>query len=268
MNWRAVKAIARRDLQVVARNGAVLGPMIAVPVILLVVLSAVTFAASRSTAVPDAFSNFLQALPEGAVQGLQGTPGQRLAVLLATYVVPPLMVVIPLMAASVLATDAIAGERERCTIEGLMLSPVTEQEILVGKILGALVPAVTLGLLCHLTYAVVVDIMMWPSFGGLVLPTAAWLLTVLWFGPAFTVSALGLIVIVSARAKSVQGAYQVSGICVLPLIMLTIGQGTGVVVLVWWVALAAGALLWAAAYVLIRLGARAMSREQQLVTLG
>ncbi len=268
MNRPAVIAIARRDLLSVLRNPGVSGPMIAVPIVLVAVTSLITGLASRLDQAPESLRRFLEALPTGVLPGIEGTNGAALAALLATYIIPPLLVIVPLMAASVLATDSIAGERERGTLEGLLLTPASDREILVGKLLGALLPAAALGLLAHLAYAVVADLLLAPTLGRPVLPTLPWLVTVLWFGPAFTAAALGLVVIVSARARTVQAAYQVSGVCVLPLILVTIGQATGVLLLVWWVALLAGAVLWALAVVLVQLGARSLEREHQLVSLG
>ena len=264
MNWSLVSAIARRDLLAVRRNTGVLVPMIVAPLVMVSVLPLVAFGVSRLGADFAALDDVVRLLPAQAQASLPADPGGRLGVILVSYVLPPLLLIIPLMVVSVMATDAIAGERERNTFEGLLLAPVSDRELIAGKLLGALVPAITVGLAVAALYAVIVDALFWSVVGGPVLPNGPWLLTVLWLGPTFTAAALGLTVVVSAGAQSVQAASQVSGLAVLPLVLLTIGQLTGVVLVVWWVTLPLGAAMLALAFVFLRLGARRLGRERQL----
>jgi ABC-2 type transport system permease protein len=264
VNRDVITAIARRDLLTVRRNTGVFVPMIIVPVVLVLVLPSAAFAVSRVDEQLSAFDRILRLLPADVVDALPPDPGARLAVILATYVLPPLLLIIPLMVASVMATDSIAGERERDTFEGLLLAPVSDREIVAGKLLGALVPAFAVGLGSAALYACVVDALFWSVADGPILPTRTWLLTQLWMGPAFTTAALGLTVVISARAQSAQSASQVAGLAVLPLVLLTIGQLSGVVLVVWWVTLPLGAVLWLAAFVLVRLGARRLGSDRLL----
>ncbi|TRW44524.1 ABC transporter permease subunit [Georgenia yuyongxinii] len=267
MNRRAVAAIARRDLLLVRRSPGVLVPMIIVPAVLVLAMSVVTIVSYRlpQTSDIEKLRGMLDLLPSAA---LGAVPEEaRIPVIFATYLVPPLLVLVSLIVASVLATDAIAGERERGTIEGLLLAPVSDLDILFGKLLSSLLPALTIGLLAQLAYAVVADAVLWDAIGGPLLPTGPWLVTVLWFGPACTAAALGLNIVVSARAATVQSATQIAGVAVLPVLALTIGQAAGVVLLNTWLALGLGLALWLLAFVLVRAGARALRREKQVAAL-
>jgi len=262
VNWSVIVAIARRDLLAVRRNRGVFAPLIIVPVVLVTVFPVLAFLVSRAGEELRAFEWLLGLLPREVVTGLPPQPGAQLGLLLAAYIIPPVLLLIPVMVASVLATDSIAGERERDTLEGLLLAPATEREIIFGKLVGALAPALAVGLVCALVYAVAVDVLFWSIAGGPVLPSVTWLATVVWLGPAITSAALGLTLVISARAQSVQSASQLSGVAVLPLVLLTIGQLSGAVLIVWWVTLPLGAVLWLAAAVLLRLGARRLSSER------
>lgn len=264
MNWTAVRAIVAKDLLTVRRNTGVLVPMIVVPVVLVAVLPLAAFGISRVDEGLGEFRRLLDMVPQQVLEGLPEQPSARLAVILATFVVPPLLLIVPLMVASVLGTDSIAGERERNTLEGLLLAPVEDRDIFVGKLLGALVPALLIGVAVSAAYAVIVNGLFWSVAGGPVLPTPSWLLLVLWLGPAFTTLALAVTVVVSARAKSVQAASQISGLAVIPLVALTLGQLGGLVLLVWWVTLLLGAVLLVVAAGLLRTGAKALSRDRQV----
>ena len=50
---------------------------------------------------------------------------------------------------------------------------------------------------------------------------------VLWVGPAMAPISLGLTVLVSARVKTVQEAFQIAGIVVLPIVALVVSQAAG-----------------------------------------
>jgi ABC-type Na+ efflux pump permease subunit len=63
----------------------------------------------------------------------------------------------PIITASVLAADSFAGEKERKTAEALLLTPATNEELLVGKILASLIPAVLLTAIVFLIYAGIID---------------------------------------------------------------------------------------------------------------
>jgi ABC-2 type transport system permease protein len=268
MNWNAITAISARDLTLLRRNTGVLVPMIVVPIVLLVILIGATLFAARSGDLDLAVVQDLLVLLAGEQGSFAGADrGAQLAILLATYGAPPLLVIVPLVTSSVTATDSIAGERERGTIEGLLLAPISDRDLFVGKLIGALVPALLIGIVAQVCYLLAAGLILLPETGQMLAPTAPWLSIVLWFAPAFTTAALGLTVLVSARAKTVQSAFQISGIAVLPIVVLTVSQGTGLFVLRWWIALLVGAVMWAVAFVLIRTGARALSRERQIATL-
>jgi ABC-type Na+ efflux pump permease subunit len=253
----------RRDLLAASRNAGVMAPMIIVPLVFVIILPLAAFSVSQTGADLPRMDALMDILPEEIVAGLPSDEAARLAVILVQYVFPILLVVVPLLVASVIAADAIAGERERDTFEGLLLAPVRDREILTGKLLGAFVPALVIGIGASVVYAVIVNVLLGSEVDGLVLPTASWLLIVLWFGPAFTAAALGFTVWVSARSKSLQGASQISGVAVLPLVAMTIGQVGGLVLLEWRITIVMGIVLWLLAAGLVVLGSRVLARERQ-----
>ena len=68
------------------------------------------------------------------------------------YLLSPLLLVIPLMVSAVLAADAFAGEKERRTLEGLLLLPIADRDLFLAKVLSAYLPAlvITTGRLARL----------------------------------------------------------------------------------------------------------------------
>ena len=70
MNWRAIRAIVRKDLKVVSQNKGVLIPLIVVPMVIMVALPAV---AALAPLFEDELGSSLQELEPF----LQGMPARR-----------------------------------------------------------------------------------------------------------------------------------------------------------------------------------------------
>jgi hypothetical protein len=85
---------------------------------------------------------------------------------------------------------------------------------------------------------------------------------VLWVGPAVALAGLGATVLVSARVRTFQEAYQIGGVVVVPVVALVIAQATGVMVLDARLLVALGALLWALDAALLALALRGFRRER------
>jgi hypothetical protein len=73
---------------------------------------------------------------------------------------------------------------------------------------------------------------------------------------------MGVMVRVSARAKTAQEANQLGGAVILPLIFLAVGQSTGLLLVTLPIAIAIGAAVWAIALTLIVRGASRFTRDR------
>lgn len=267
-NARAILALARKDLSVTLRTPAVVLPLAIVPAIvyLALPLGLVAFARLAGPAVANELAElepFFAALPAALRSELATLePAARMVVLALGHLLAPLFLVVPLMVASVIAADAFAGEKERGTLEALLHAPVRERDLFAGKLLAAWLPAVTVGVVGAALYAAVVTVAAWPLVGRAFLPAAVWLPLVLWVGPAVALAGLGATVLVSARVRTFQEAYQIGGVVVIPVVALVIAQATGVMVVGARSLLALGALLWALDAGLLALALRGFTRER------
>ena len=264
MNWRAVRAVVRRDIRVAAGSKAVVVPAVAVTLLLLVVVPAMA-GLLPVIAAPSAYSDlepFIALLPDDALRSLPGSPGQRIAYLLVAFMLSPVVLLVPVLMASVLAADGIAGERERGTLEGLLLTPITDREIAVAKLLAAWLPALGLGVGGAGLYALVGNLTIGLQLGRLVLPTTEFAVMTLWVGPMFAAAALGAVSLVSARVATTQEAFQLGGLVVLPVVALLLSQVTGALFLSPWILLLVGLAAGAVAVGMVALGARGMARER------
>ncbi len=245
-------AIARKDVQAITANLQVWLPMLLLPLILgiavpLGLVLVFRFGAdSMSPSDAQAVLGWAEKLPSGAVAAaLAELPelSQRLIYVGVNYMLAPFFLLIPLMAASVISADSFAGEKERGTLETLLFAPVDMLSLFIGKVLAAFVPAMALSLATLLLCAAAVNAAAWPLFGRIIFPQVNWIPLVLLVIPAIALLAVLLNVFISARVATFQAAYQLGGMVVLPMLLLVVGQVTGVLVFSVPVVLGVGAVL-------------------------
>ncbi len=267
MNWRAIKAIIRKDLKVVFQNKGVSIPLVVVPIIILGVLPALAAFAPFLQDMPGTpfagLDTFVDKMPSGLQAELAGLDEtQTIVVLALVYLLAPMYLILPLMVASVIAADSFAGEKERKTLEALLYTPTTDNELLLAKLLAALLPATGIAWGGFILYGLVANLAAWPTMGRVFFPNGMWLALALWVAPAIAGLGLGTTVLISARAQSFQEAYQLGAIVVLPILLLVVGQAAGVMYFSTWLVLLLGLIFWVVDAALLWFGGRIFRRSE------
>ncbi len=273
MNWRAIAAVIRRDLKVVLRSKAVVVPLIVVPLIMQVLLPAgiglgITYFPESGEEELEDLQMMFDNMPGAIRAELDGLEvNQVFFFLMVTYLFAPMFLIVPLMVSSVIAADSFAGEKERKTLEALLHTPLSDQELVVGKLLSALLPALAVTVISFVLYTVVVNAVGWPLMGRIFFPNAMWYVLVFWVAPAASAMGLGATVLVSSKVKTFQEAYQMGGMVVIPIVALMFGQITGVLFLSVGVVFIVGALVWLIDAILIGLAVGTLRRSELIANL-
>lgn len=128
----------------------------------------------------------------------------------AYYMVPAILGIIVTLTMMILTAVAIVRERERGTLEQLMVTPIKSYEMMIGKI----APYIVMGYL-QITVALLVGVLVFgvPIRGSLV---QLYLLTLF-----FITASLGLGLMISNVAKNQMQAFQLSFFVMLPSILLS-----------------------------------------------
>lgn len=276
MNWRAIRAIAYKDLLVVSRSRNTMLTFILLPVLFLVVIpGGAILLASNPDLVSDFSSQssdmemFFANMPASITTELGAfeTENQRAIAVVALYFFAPLFLILPLMLSSMIAADSLAGEKDRKTLEALIYTPTTDAEIYTAKLLSAWIPALLITVVGFVIYGIVVNATAWPVIGRIFFPNLTWIALVLWLAPAAAGLGLSASVLVSSRVSTAQEAYQIGGLTVLPVVALVIGQLAGVVYLSVIFILIVGLFLWGIDLVLLWFGARIFRRGELMSRL-
>jgi ABC-2 type transport system permease protein len=237
MSRQAIWAIAKKDMRAITANVQVWLPMLIVPVILgvfiptLVVGLLAAFGLEGNKDMQE-MAALIGNMP-GMDQLLAGlsTMEQKVAYMLANYMLAPFFLMIPLMTSAVIAADSFAGEKERGTLETLLFAPVDLVSLFFGKILAAFIPSVGLSAATLVLAAVATNAAGWSICHGVFFPSVNWLPLMLLVIPMVSLLSILLNIFISARVATFQAAYQMGGVLVLPALLLLFGQAGGLVVL-------------------------------------
>ncbi|MFP4376191.1 MAG: ABC transporter permease subunit [Spirochaetales bacterium] len=269
MNLLRVKAIVRKDLAELRANKMAVLPMIIVPVILCMLLpGALTFVALRlGISVMNGSQLIEQILPFYAIPAAFDTTVRQVVYVFLNYMFLPFFMLIPVMVSSIVAANAVVGEKERKTLETLLYTPVTNREFVVAKTLSAFVPSIAVSIIGFAGYFAVVNGISLALEGLWLVQAPLWIPALLLVSPAISLLALSVTLLISMRAKSFMEAQQMSAVVVIPVLLLVIAQFTGIFVLSIWHVLGFAALLVIADFFLMtKIGPR-FEREAILKTL-
>ncbi len=141
-----------------------------------------------------------------------------------------MFMILPVAIPVTIAAYSIVGEKTTRSLEPLLATPITTVQLLTGKIVAAIVPAVLATWLAFGIFLVGAALMAPPAvFSAFFGPH--WLLAILVVAPLLTLLAACVAVIVSSRVSDPRVAEQLSSVVILPLILLVIGQAVGLILI-------------------------------------
>jgi ABC-2 type transport system permease protein len=267
VRFAIVKTIVQRDMLIVIRSKGVLLPMIILPVILMVLLPGLIgyfgpLLAEQFPSEMDDIDIFLDRMPANIAAELSPyNEIQTMVFVFINFMFAPFFLIMPVMVSSNIAASTFAGEKERKTLESLLYTPATDTELFLGKLLSAWIPAILVSLLSFILYGMTANLAAWRTMHQLFFPNLMWLILVVWVSPAAAGFGLVTMVVVSSKANTYQAASQIGGVVVLPIVLLILGQVSGVMYLSPLVVLLLGAGLFILDGLILRFAIRTFRRE-------
>ncbi|MCF2136477.1 MAG: ABC transporter permease subunit [Candidatus Thorarchaeota archaeon] len=128
-----------------------------------------------------------------------------------------LMSVVP---ASIIAANSFVGEKEQRTLEPLLLTPLTDQQIIVGKLLSAFIPCVILIYGGTLVTSIAISVIMLMAGRPLIMfPDLPGMFLIFVVGPIVVLGTVATMILISSRVSRVYEAYQTGSITALILLI-------------------------------------------------
>jgi ABC-2 type transport system permease protein len=172
-----------------------------------------------------------------------------------------LFLLVPLFIPTVIAAYSVIGEKTQHTLEPLLATPIRIWELLLAKSLAALIPALVISYIFGTIFAIGMGVITIspPVFQAIISP--GWLIIFLLCTPLMALIGVTTTVAISSRVNDPRTAQQLSGVVVIPLLLLFFAQLLGVLVLSPGVALIIAAVLAVIAALFIWIATRLFQRE-------
>lgn len=249
------KTLMHKDINDIMSSKQVFLPMIIVPLVIVVIIPfamiiGINFTSDYSSAL-EKIGPILKKLPEQYSSVY--TSSQLLIKISLDFMFPSYFLIIPIMCSGVMGASSFVGEREHKTMESILYTPLTMEQLLRSKILGVFVPSYVVTLLSFIAFGIIMNVCGFIYFKGFIFPDLKWIIIMFWVVPGVSLLSLTFTVLVSAKSKTFQEAQQVSGFLLIPVIMILIGQVSGLIFLNVPVMILCGMVLFALDYVLIKM---------------
>lgn len=149
-----------------------------------------------------------------------------------------LFLMIPLMIPITIASYSIVGEKRTRTLEPLLATPISTIELLAGKALAAIIPALLATFAAYLIFVVGTILLIGNPAVTAKLFSPLWLLAIFGVGPLLALAGVSLAVMVSSRVNDPRAAEQISSLIILPVLGLFVSQSIGLfqlneVIMIW-----------------------------------
>ena len=193
---KKVKTIIRKEWAEVFKNRMVVFSVIFMPLLFTALPLILLFATSESglgdlsTDMPAQFSRFCSPTL---------TAGECFQVYLASQFII-LFLMMPLMIPVNIAAYSIVGEKTTHSLEPLLATPITTAELLAGKNLAAVLPAVGATWAGFAVYCLGTIIITSPQVAAALLSTT-WFIAILLLGPLMAVLSVNFSIMVSSRVN-------------------------------------------------------------------
>jgi ABC-2 type transport system permease protein len=149
-----------------------------------------------------------------------------LVTLMSTMVLM-MFVLIPSAAPTVISSYSIIGEKKNRSLEPILATPISDLELLAGKIMASFIPTIVTTMAAYAIFVVLMQVLSVPLFGVNIAFTPILLLGVFLVAPLVCVLSIVANVFVSSKVNDVRAAQQLGSLVVLPLIFLFMIPLTG-----------------------------------------
>jgi ABC-2 type transport system permease protein len=227
-----IKTIVRKEWAEVFKNRMVIFTVAFLPLLMTVLPLGIIYG-TRSSGSTSAVNSTSSGLPTEMTQSMCPgglSSGDCMQVFLVSEFMM-LFMLIPVAIPVMIAAYSIVGEKTTRSLEPLLATPITTVELLIGKCLAAVIPAilatyVAFGIFALGSWIIVAN----PALLTALLD-ARWLIAIFLVGPLLAVMAVSFALMVSSRVNDPRVAEQVSMIVIVPVLAGFFGQVAGLFVL-------------------------------------
>ncbi len=225
MNTKKIKTIVRKEWAEVFKNRMVLFTVAFMPLIMTALPLIIIYSTGNNGA-----GNSLNSDVPSEMVGAMCTEGLTSAECFQVFMVSEFMMlfmILPMVIPGTIAAYSIVGEKTTRSLEPLLATPITTAELLIGKCLAAVIPAVIATYGAFTIFAAGSWIMVRNKLLLAALLDVRWLIAIVIVGPLLAILEVTFALMVSSRVNDPRVAEQVSMVIILPILAGFFGQMAG-----------------------------------------
>ncbi len=219
-----IATIIDKEWAEVFKNRLVLFTVLLLPIVFSLMPLVILYAVAASG--PDGGTREMPPQMSRICQGLVGSDCVQVAMV---YQFLMLFMLIPIAIPSAISAYSIVGEKATRSLEPLLATPITTVELIVGKALASVIPAIAGTWTAFGVFLVGARII--ASTPGVLerLLDPMWLVAVVLLGPLMAVASVCVSVMISSRVSDPRSAEQLSMVLMVPLLLVFFGQVGGLI---------------------------------------
>jgi len=149
-----------------------------------------------------------------AVMASGGIPAAALQMLLNSFSF--FFVILAAALTTVIASYSLVGEKVEMSLEPLLATPTTDEEILLGKSFAAFLPPIASIYVGLVIFMVLIDKLTYNTLGYLYFPNWNILIILLLVAPFASILSVELCIILSSRVNDIRAAQQLGQLVIIP----------------------------------------------------
>lgn len=230
------KSIIRKDIIDIMRSKTLFTTLIIIPIIFSVVFPLLIVGSALIFDLEQVTGNDLNIMLEKFIGVMDPTIAtytveQQIVHIVINYLLPTLFLLVPIITAMTVAANSFVGEKERRTLESLLLSPISIKGLYLSKIIASIIPPLFVSIISFVICGVIVNALGFPIFNQLIFPSTSWIVLISCLSPMIILLVVLVNILISSKVKTYQEAQNIAGVIVLPIVALVIGQISGVFLL-------------------------------------
>ncbi len=229
---KKIKTIMTKEWMEVFKNKLVIFTVAFLPLIMVVIPLAMLFSTRGSSTATVAGQTAGQ-LPEELSKQIcpSGLTGSECFQVYMVSQFMMLFMLIPVAIPGTIAAYSIVGEKTTRSLEPLLATPITTVELLVGKCLAAVIPAVAATYAAYGVFSAGAFLLISNKNMLAAFFEHRWLIAIFLVGPLLALLATTFAMMVSSRVNDPRVAEQISMVIIIPVLGGFFGQVAGVFVL-------------------------------------
>ncbi len=262
---KKIKTIVRKEWAEVFKNRMVVFTVAFLPLLMTAIPLGVIYGTRGSTSAIGGNATS-SGLPSGMAQSMcpSGLSGSDCFQVFMVSQFMMLFMLVPVAIPVTIAAYSIVGEKTTRSLEPLLATPITTVELLMGKCLAAVIPAIIATYGAFGVFALGTWIIVANKTLLVALLDVRWLIAIFLVGPLLAVMAVTFSLMISSRVNDPRVAEQVSMIVIVPVLAGFFGQVAGLFVLNKQIISIVALIMLVLDAILLYLTTRVFQREQIL----